>query len=1374
MRSSGIILLIITSTVTQAFAYSGGSGTAEDPYQIAAAADLILLGGTPDDYDKHFVLTADIDLDPNLPGGRVFDRAVIAAGWKGPFNGVFDGNNHTISHLTINGEGGLGLFYELGSTAVVLNLGLEAVDVHGTMCCIGGLAGDNAGIISACYCIGTVEGNNYVGGLVGTNGGSIVACHSTARVSGDRVVGGLVGRNCGGPGYVCRDGTLIMCYSTGTVDGREVVGGLVGLNRDWDGPGSVIFNCYSASIVTGDLHTGGLVGLGPTPWGIANSFWDIEASGQASSDGGTGLTTTEMQEAGTYLNAGWDFHNESKNGVSEYWQISPGNYPSFHYPVMAEGLGTAEEPFLIRDRRDLGTLWVNPTAHYRLESSINLSGITWSIPVVPVFDGILDGNGYTVHHLTISGVSHLGLFGELRNRACVSNLGISDANVTGTERYIGIIAGRNDGCIRSSFSAGNCRGRNHVGGLIGSNPGIVANCYCTGTVTSEQTLGPMGAMGGNVMMSYSTVLVNDDSNLDEALLDPNDIEKHVGVLWGSPLSGQTGGGVGVGLTNSEMKNPQMYALNGWNHDPNWIIDAGSDYPRLIWERTTGEPIPDPNLDWIEGMGTFDEPYEIVNAEQLVLTGKACILWDKHFILGSDIDLGDKFFIAAVIPEFLGTFNGIGHTIQNLTISGSNRLGLFGTLKSKAEIVNLELLDVNVTGFSSIGGLVGYNELGSVYNCQTSGAILAELRAGGLVGENERGSITFCNSTGTVSSRGTAGGLVGSNSGDVTDCYSMGAVSGGGSVGGLVGYHSSGTISKSYSTGDVSTDRWSAPVGGLVGSTSSGEISNSYSVSNVNGISGVGGLLGAMGEAHVTHCYSTGLVTGDEEVGGLVGSNWDGLISNCFWDILSSGQTVMCGAHGENASGCDSSFGLPTLEMQNPEAYSGSGWDFIGEEDNGTENIWSILPGHYPQLAWGLYANSPDPANGAIDVLPSTTLNWRSATRFVAHDIYLSDCAEAVADATRGSLDVFRGQQAGEVTSFDPGILEFNKTYYWRIDEVNETDLNGPWKGEVWRFTTTDYLVVAVNGTEDVWWIAEGQNYPQLAWKLWAYSPGPPNGALDVPRSIILRWHAAAEAIQHDVYFGDNQNAVAHATKESLGIYRGRQPVQASSFDPGLLELNKTYYWRIDEAGETDPTQISKGSIWNFTTRDHVILSLLDDFENYSSDWGTGLSIWETWLDGFYVDANSPGNATGSLISDIEQSIVYSGFQSMPTDYNNVDEPFYSEVERTWETAQDWTNADADTLTLYFRGQADNSLEPLYIAVEDATGNVGVLTNPNDNAVLSSDWQKWHNSLADLRGKGIDVASVKKLYIGVGNRNDPQPGGLGRFYIDDIRLTKRMP
>ncbi len=98
MKTSFTLLLTCLCIASAAPAqYSGGSGTADDPYQIATAADLIALGETPEDYDKHFILTADIDLDPNLPGRKVFDKAVIAGPSGTRFTGVFDGNGHVIS-----------------------------------------------------------------------------------------------------------------------------------------------------------------------------------------------------------------------------------------------------------------------------------------------------------------------------------------------------------------------------------------------------------------------------------------------------------------------------------------------------------------------------------------------------------------------------------------------------------------------------------------------------------------------------------------------------------------------------------------------------------------------------------------------------------------------------------------------------------------------------------------------------------------------------------------------------------------------------------------------------------------------------------------------------------------------------------------------------------------------------------------------------------------------------------------------------------------------------------------------------------------------------------------------------------------------------
>ncbi|MHC4565317.1 MAG: hypothetical protein ACYTE3_06110 [Planctomycetota bacterium] len=119
--------------------YGGGTGEANDPYQIATAEDLLLLGESPGDYDEHFILTGDIDPDPNLQGRQVFSQAAIQV-----FSGGFDGNNHTISHLTIRGKNHfLGMFGQLGSGATISNLALEAADINGTGGYVGSLEGNH-------------------------------------------------------------------------------------------------------------------------------------------------------------------------------------------------------------------------------------------------------------------------------------------------------------------------------------------------------------------------------------------------------------------------------------------------------------------------------------------------------------------------------------------------------------------------------------------------------------------------------------------------------------------------------------------------------------------------------------------------------------------------------------------------------------------------------------------------------------------------------------------------------------------------------------------------------------------------------------------------------------------------------------------------------------------------------------------------------------------------------------------------------------------------------------------------------------------------------------------------------------------------------
>jgi len=247
--------------------------------------------------------------------------------------------------------------------------------------------------------------------------------------------------------------------------------------------------------------------------------------------------------------------------------------------------------------------------------------------------------------------------------------------------------------------------------------------------------------------------------------------------------------------------------------------------------------------------------------------------------------------------------------------------------------------------------------------------------------------------------------------------------------------------------------------------------------------------------------------------------------------------------------------------------------------------------------------------------------------------------------------------------------------------------------------------------------------------------------------------------------------VAKATPASRGVYRGRQALDVTTYDPGLLESAKTYYWRIDEVNESDPNSPWKGDVWSFTTVDSIPVSVVDDFESYTDDWPAW--IFNTWIgDG----GSSVGNEG---LPFAEQRIVHSGKQSMPMEYDNAVEPWYSEAERTWDTPQDWTINGAETLTLYFRSQVGNSRERLYVGIQDSAGRMAVVTYPDPNAVLAIQWQKWQIPLADLRAVGVDVASVRKMVIGVGDSSATlgtgrTAGGTGKIYIDDIRLTRRMP
>ncbi|HUV65009.1 MAG TPA: GLUG motif-containing protein [Sedimentisphaerales bacterium] len=1039
MRTITLLITIFSLSLPAYAKYSGGIGEPNDPYQIATAEDLMLLGDSPEDYDKHFILTADIDLNPNLPGRKVFDKAVIAPDRAGshpieppfwgrfagtPFAGVFRGNQHKIANLVVAGSKSVGLFGGLGPEAEVSDLGVVNVNANSSYGPVGALAGYNLGYVNRCYCTGEVHAYAQVGGLVGGNGGTVTASYSTASVSGSWA-GGLVGGNEGG--------CVTHSYSAGAVDGEAFVGGLVAINSN-----GIVLGCYSTAAVRssyGSFGAGGLVGsnsgvvsisystgavrasgrfsrvgglvghnhrdvtqcyatgavsggtdgeiggvVGRAEYGssVTSSFWDVQTSGttrmggRASSSDEYGKLTAQMRDVRLYLEAGWDFVGESPNGLHEAWQMPEGGgYPVLaifngYTPPSLRGSGTRQDPHIISSALELGAMIHHyPDAHYRLAEPIVLSGVRWSMAVMPLLGGTFDGNGLTISDLTIRGHSRLGLLGRIESGAQVTDLGVVDVNVIGSGMYVGALVGQNNGDVRRCYSSGIVRGESSIGGLVGDNwygsistsystgtvsgdsyvgglvglsSGRVTDCYARGAANGEEAVGGLvgsAGSGGIVVRCYSTAVVGGNDDVGGLVGDVG--YRKAGVLagiWDMETSGQSGSDGGVGLTTAEMMDPYMLGLNGFSNDPNWVLDPGRDYPRLAWEGTPGDIIHEPEIDWLEGSGSAESPYRIDSPEQLIMLGKASILWDRSFVLCADINLDPNLpnvpvFGQAVIPVFTGVFDGGGHTISHLTIQGGNYLGLFGQIEAPAEVRYLALGDVNVVGRGDdIGSLAGSNT-GMVIRCSSTGAVKGVDHVGGLVGNNAISRYGQPDIPGTIA-----------------QCFSTAVVSGTYNVGGLVGDNPSltGHIACSYSDGRVSGD---SAVGGFVG-RNGGYVTECYSRGSATGVSCVGGLVGSNTgfyvaedwNGDVTTCYSTGSVTCADIGGGLVGESYAG-VEACFWDTQISGQTTSAGGTGKT-----------TAEMQTAKTFLDAGWDFVGETANGTEDIWWILEGQdYPRLWW---------------------------------------------------------------------------------------------------------------------------------------------------------------------------------------------------------------------------------------------------------------------------------------------------------------------------------------------------------------------------------------------------------------------------------------
>jgi hypothetical protein len=551
-------------------------------------------------------------------------------------------------------------------------------------------------------------------------------------------------------------------------------------------------------------------------------------------------------------------------------------------------------------------------------------------------------------------------------------------------------------------------------------------------------------------------------------------------------------------------------------------------------------------------------------------------------------------------------------------------------------------------------------------------------------------------------------------------------------------------------------------------------------------------------------------TGQETDTGVSRKNW----VNIVWQVTQDGTEVFLDGHSVYTSVIPGdTWRTPGSFIWFANVWADSGYaylDNIGIADT-LEEI-----GKSNEIAL-----NPTPADGELIEGTWANLSWSPGDFAVSHDIYIGDNFD---DVDSGVEDTYVGNQADTFIvvgfpgfAFPDGLVP-GTTYYWRIDEVNEVEPNSPWKGEIWSFSIppkTAYFPVpddaaeAVSVDVELSWtggygsklhtVYFGETYEEVEnatggqtqgsttytpgtlkmakiyyWRVdefdiiethkgdvWSFTTEgavaalePINGAVDVTQTPILTW-APGFGASHEIYFGTNPVALELKGSGNLG---------SESFEPGKLEWNTTYYWRIDEANNANVDSPWTGPLWSFTTANFLIIDDMESYNDIAEGEEGSNRIYLAWLDGYDNPAIN-GSVVGNDPPPIaELTIVHSGNQSMPMIYDNA--VGKSEATLTLTSNNDWTVNGVNTLRIWFRGEAGNAAEQVYVALN---GNARVDHDDPDAATLTS-WTEWNIPLQAFADQGVNLSNVNSITLGLSSVT----GGTGKMYFDDIRLYPPAP
>jgi regulation of enolase protein 1 (concanavalin A-like superfamily) len=478
------------------------------------------------------------------------------------------------------------------------------------------------------------------------------------------------------------------------------------------------------------------------------------------------------------------------------------------------------------------------------------------------------------------------------------------------------------------------------------------------------------------------------------------------------------------------------------------------------------------------------------------------------------------------------------------------------------------------------------------------------------------------------------------------------------------------------------------------------------------------------------------------------------------------------------------------------------------------------------------AFGPSPALAATGVSVNGSLNWRPGRKAASHRVYLSADPKAVASDTAPVMTATQ-----HTLDLGPLGLDYGRTYYWKVNEVNDAASPSTWEGDVWSFTAIDYAVVDDFESYDdecsrlffAWVDGFGHNgssecgvAPSLG-----NATGSTVGNVNPPfaEKSIVHGGTQAMPIAYDntksPFYSEAQREwptpqswTGHGV-DTLVIYlRGQAPAFVET-SPGTVLMNGigTDIWDAADqfrfvykalkgngsivakvesvamshewakAGVMIREGISSGSTHAFCaatpTASHGVSFQrridTDAASNQSTDVAnTPLPQWvkvtrngsaftaqyssdgKTWTD---VTTTAP--VTINMANDVLVGLAVTSHAA-----TTATSARFSNVSTTGSVSGSWQVAEIGASQ-----PSGNMPESFYLAVQDNAGTMKVVTHPDPTVISTGTWQEWSIPLTQFTSSGLNLTSVKKMLVGVGDRTSPKAGGAGTLYIDDIRLTR---